>query len=223
MMLHRHDLLRVAPAAWDFMLASHPGLASLPLVADWARRERPVIVRRRMVGDYADGVPAALPLPPCHGKKRLAFGFPSVADTVVVPPVLLRDAVPTAPVLWRPTLDALLELGDAGGLTPRVFGALLWQHATGLPYLTARSDLDLLWPVADERTAISLVEGLLRLDADGPVRLDGELQLPDGMAVNWREVARSFADPRHELLVKTMDGVELRTRTRLFRTGKSPL
>ena len=70
---------------------------------------------------------------------------------------------------------------------------------------------------------LALVEGLSRLDADGPVRLDGELELPDGMAVNWREVAQSFADPCHELLVKSMDGVELRTWTRLFRTRKSPL
>ena len=222
MTLHRHDLLRVEPSAWDAMLACHPGLANLPLVADWARLERPVIVRRRMVGDYADGVPAALPLPPCYGKKRLAFGFPSSAAAVVAPPVLLRDAVPAAPTSWHPTLDALLELGAVSGTTPRVFGALLWQHATGLPYLTARSDLDLLWRVSDERTAISLAKGLVRLDADSPVRLDGELELSDGVAVNWREVARSFTDPDHELLVKTMDGVELRTRARLFRTGTWP-
>jgi phosphoribosyl-dephospho-CoA transferase len=141
---------------------------------------------------------------------------------VLVPPVLLRDALPAAPTSWHPTLDALLELGAVGGITPRVFGALLWQHATGLPYLTARSDLDLLWPVSDERTAISLVEGLERLDADGPVRLDGELELSDGVAVNWREVAQSFANPCHELLTKSMDGVELRTRAQLFRTRKWP-
>jgi phosphoribosyl-dephospho-CoA transferase len=222
MTLHRHDLLRVAPSAWDAMLACHPGLADLPLVADWARLGHPVIVRRRMVGDYADGVPAALPLPPCYGKKRLAFGFPSSAAAVVAPPVLLRDAVPAAPTSWHPTLHALLELGAVSGTTPRVFGALLWQHATGLPYLTARSDLDLLWRVSDERSAISLAKGLVRLDADSPVRLDGELELSDGVAVNWREVAQSFANPCHELLTKSMDGVELRTRAQLFRTRKWP-
>ena len=67
-MLRRHELLRVEPAAWDAMLRRHPGLADVPLVADWARHHRPVIVRRRMPGDLADGVPAALPLPPCHGR-----------------------------------------------------------------------------------------------------------------------------------------------------------
>jgi phosphoribosyl-dephospho-CoA transferase len=99
-----------------------------------------------------------------------------------------------------------------------VFGALLWEHATGLPYLSAQSDLDLLWSVSDEDTAAALVKGLDRLDRAGPIRLDGELTLPDGAAVNWRELEQGSAD----LLVKTMDGVEMRTRSALFRMGGSP-
>jgi phosphoribosyl-dephospho-CoA transferase len=104
-----------------------------------------------------------------------------------------------------------------------VFGALLWQYTTGLPYLSARSDLDLLWPTSDERTAFLLVERLLRLDAASSVRLDGELELPDGAGVNWRELAQTFAGRGDDLLVKTMDGVEVRTRAALFRTLVSPL
>lgn len=222
-MLRRHDLLRVKPATWQAILRCHPGLADLPLVADWALREWPVIVRRRMAGDLANGVPAAIPLPPSHGKRRLAFSFASGAAVVALPPVLLSDALRAAPAKWQPVAAALLELGEAVGMTPRVFGALLWQHATGLPYLTDRLDLDLLWFISDERTAALLVEGLLRLDADGPVRLDGELELPDGAAVNWRELAQSDANLGGEVLVKTMDGVELRTRAALFHTPVSLL
>jgi len=217
-MLRRHDLLRAEPLAWDAMLRCLPGLGNLPLVADWALREWPVIVRRRMAGDVAGNVPAALPLPPVHGKRRLAFSFSSGAAVVVLPPVLLRDAAPAAPTEWQPLIAALIDLGEAVGVTPRVFGALLWEHATGLPYLTARSDLDLLWSISDERSAALLVEGLLRLDAGGPIRLDGELELPDGAAVNWRELAQSVANQGDELLVKTMDGVEVRTKAGLFRT-----
>jgi phosphoribosyl-dephospho-CoA transferase len=137
--------------------------------------------------------------------------------------VLLCHAAQTAPAEWQPVIGALLDLGDAVGTAPRVFGALLWQHTTGLPYLSARSDLDLIWPISDERTALSLVARLLRLDAESPVRLDGELELPDGAGLNWRELAQSRADPSDELLVKTMDGVEMRTRAALFRTLVSPL
>jgi len=166
-------------------------------------------------------VPAALALPPSHGKLRLAFSFSSDAVVVALPRVLLREAAQAAPVKWQPVLVALLELGEAVRMTPRVFGALLWQHTTGLPYLTARSDLDLLWSISDERSAALLVEGLLHLDASSPVRLDGKLELADGAGVNWRELAQTVANTTAEVLVKTMDGVEVRTRAGLFRTPES--
>jgi phosphoribosyl-dephospho-CoA transferase len=38
------------------------------------------------------------------------------------------------------------------------------------------------------------VERLRQLDAASPVRLDGELQLPDGAGVNWRELAQNSDD-----------------------------
>jgi phosphoribosyl-dephospho-CoA transferase len=223
MRLRRHDLLRADPDAWDAMLRCHPGLGDLPLVADWARLGRPVIVRRRIAGDSLYGVPAALPLPPCLGKLRLAFSFSSDAAVVALPPVPLRDAAPAATVTWQPVLAALLDLGEAVEVAPHVFGALLWQHTTGLPYLTDRSDLDLLWSISNERSASLLVEGLRQLDANSPVRLDGELELADGAAVNWRELAQAAANPTAEVLVKTMDGVEVRTRAGLFRTAESLL
>ena len=205
------------------MLRCHPGLGDLPLVANWARLGRPVIVRRRIAGDSLYNVPAALPLPPGHGKLRLAFSFSSDAAVTALPPVPLRDAADAAPVKWQPVLAALLDLGEAVEITPRVFGALLWQHTTGLPYLTDRSDLDLLWSISDERSAALLVEGLLQLDATSPVRLDGELELADGAAVNWRELAQAVANATAEVLVKTMDGVEVRTRAGLFHTAESLL
>jgi phosphoribosyl-dephospho-CoA transferase len=221
MRLRRHDLLQADPAAWDAMLRCHPGLGDLPLVADWARLRRPVIVRRRIAGDSLDSVPAALPLPPCYGKLRLAFSFSSDEAVTALPPVPLRDAAHAAPAKWQPVIAGLLDLGETVAITPRLFGALLWQHTTGLPYLTDRSDLDLLWPISDERNAASLVEGLLQLDASSPVRLDGELELADGAAVNWRELAQTVANTTAEVLVKTMDGVEVRTRAGLFRTAES--
>jgi hypothetical protein len=53
------------------------------------------------------------------------------------------------------------------------------------------------------------------------VRLDGELELADGAGVNWRELAQAVANITPEVLVKTMDGVEVRTRAGLFRTPES--
>ena len=216
MALRRHDLLRPPPPAWDVMLRLHPQAAGLPLVADWARLGRPVIVRRRMTGDAADDIPAALPLPPAYGKQRIAFSFPASAGLKALPPITLHEVAQTAPTAWHTVVAALLDLGEALKAPPRVFGALLWEHATGLPYLSATSDLDLLWRVPDARTAAQLIEGLLRIDAGGPVRIDGELELPDGAGVNWRELGNAGSDPDGGVLVKTMDGVAFRPRAGLF-------
>ena len=82
--------------------------------------------------------------------------------------------------------------------------------------LVPLKSLYLLWSISDEQTAVLLVERLLKLEAEGPVRLDGELELPDGAGVNWREFAYN-SDQLGQVLVKTMDGVEARTKAGLFR------
>ena len=215
-MLQRHDLLRPGPAAWDAMLRTRPDLAELPLLADWARTGWPVIVRRRLPTDAVGDMPAAVPLPPSHGKRRIALGFPPGAGLAALPPVKLRDAAVDAPNGWQPVIASLVAAGEGAGMEPCVFGALLWQHVTGLPYLTARSDLDLLWPVSDQAAAERLVRTLTRLDAAGPIRLDGELVLPDGAGVNWREFIQAEGTAV-TVLAKTMDGVEVRPRAALFR------
>lgn len=220
-MLCRHDLLRADPVAWSAMLSDRPSLADLPLVADWARLGRPVIVRRRMAGDLVDSVPVGLPLPPSHGKRRLAFSLSSRAAVTALPPVLLSEAAPTAPAKWQPIISALLDLGEELNIAPCVFGALLWEHTTGLSYLTMQSDLDLLWPISDERTVLRLIDRLRRLDAESPVPLDGEMALPDGAGVNWRELAQTIEEENGDVLVKTMDVVELRPKHCLFRTPVS--
>ena len=215
-MLRRHDLLRPGPAAWDEMLQDRPELAAVPLLADWARVGRPVIVRRHLPGEELDMVPAAVPLPPSHGKLRVAVSFPPGAPLIALPPVPLREAASTAPGVWQRVIASLVAVGEEAGIEPCVFGALLWQHVTGLTYLTARSDLDLLWRVADEAAAERLVRTLTRLEAAGPVRLDGELLLPDAAGVNWREFARADGAAA-TILAKTMGGLEARPRAALFR------
>ncbi len=208
-MLRRHDLLRVTASGWDTMLRGHPTLADTPLVAGWAQQGFPVVVRRRLCADPADVLPAGLPLPPSHGKRRIAFTLP-LRKVLAMPPVLLRDAAATAPQEWQDVIAALLRLGDGLGVTPCVFGALMWEHVTGLPYLTTRSDLDLIWPVPDGPLPSRLLAELLRLDAASPVRLDGEIILPDGRAVNWREMAQASeagGPVPVDVLVKSMEGV----------------
>lgn len=200
----RHDLLTVAPAAWAALLAERPDLDGIPHLAGWAERGWPVIVRRRVPGEDAALVPAGLPLPPALGKRRIGL---ALAPSAIRPRpgLTLAAARAAAPAPWYPTLDALDALGRAHGRVPRVFGGLLWQALTGLAYLSPSSDLDLLWPGAADR---GFLEGLARIEAGAPMRLDGELLLDDGFGVNWREVLAAGPDAR--ILAKGLDRLDLR-------------
>jgi phosphoribosyl-dephospho-CoA transferase len=49
---------------------------------------------------------------------------------------------------------------------PRVFGAFAWQHLTGLHYVHARSDIDLLWRIDTAAQADALVARLQAWEAN---------------------------------------------------------
>ncbi len=215
-MLQRHDLLEVSEGAWETMLAERADLHNIPIVASWAARRWPVIARRPAECDPFGALTLGLPLPPSQGKRRLTFVLTAEAHVVKRPPVLLCDAASFAPRPWRATIQDTLALGETLGRLPHVFGALLWQAVTGLPYITQHSDLDLLWEVTDLHDATLLVEELRRLEVASPVRLDGELLLENGAGVHWQEVARSLQEPDRGMLVKSMRGVEMRFLHELF-------
>ena len=209
--LQRHDLVRVEPDAWREMLCERTDLAHLPGIAEWARRNWPVIVRRRLAGDPPGAVPAALCLLSLQGKRRIRLQLPVEAICERVAPYTLRSAREVVPPSWQPAVDALLDLANQTGIEPCLFGSMLWQRLTGLPYLSTTSDLDLLWriPFPAARAAVPLARRLAAVQARSPVRLDGEIILPDGAAANWREL--ELHGGVAEVLVKTRLGVELRS------------
>jgi phosphoribosyl-dephospho-CoA transferase len=185
-------------------------LAELPLVGSWADRGWPVIVRRRGEAEDPGLVPVGLPLPPAAGKRRIALLLPPDGVLQRSPPLLLRTAARVADPGWRPTIASLLALGASIGVEPSAFGSLLWQHQTGLTYLSPDSDLDVLWPVPPGFDVLSLVFSIAELQREAPLRIDGEVVFPDGSAVNWRELwmAHQAADPT-SVLAKTIEGVRL--------------
>lgn len=182
----------------------HPELAGEPIVAGWARAGRPLIVRRPGCSDAAGLIPLGLPLPPSHGKRRIAVSLAAADIVAFAPPPLLADAAAAAPAHWRETIDLLLQLLPE----TRTFGSLAWQHLTGLPYLTESSDLDLLWPLSSVRQAKTLPSDIARIAKQAPMRLDGEVTAPAG-GVQWRELTGTDED---EVLVKGPTGVASTTR-----------
>jgi len=99
-----------------------------------------------------------------------------------------------------------------------VFGAFAWQALTGLEYVHARSDIDLLWDVETAQDADALVAALQAWELRFGRRVDGELCLPDGGAVNWRE----FGGGSRQVLVKRVDGAGLELRSNLFGVAGLP-
>ncbi|MBR0736039.1 malonate decarboxylase holo-[acyl-carrier-protein] synthase [Bradyrhizobium liaoningense] len=207
----RHDLVFVNPQGWRAMLDPHGDLACDPLVLYWAELGWPTI-RRRALPSETDGLALGLPLPPSAGKKRLSF-LAGLDDIVAVArPPSLRETHASAPPCWRPTLDRLEELALRHSAPARVFGSLAWESMTGLDYVTASSDLDLLFETRPETDLDRLVADLAAIETEAPMRLDGELMRADGAAVNWRE----FSAGASELLVKCIDGATLLDRDRFI-------
>ena len=194
----RHRLVRIDPPAWATLLASRSDLAAEPLLVDWAARGWPLVVRRRAPGD-GDGLALGLPLPPCAGKRRIALTLAADAVVSAAPMPPLGDVIQAAPRAWWPTLRALQSSAARHDVRPRVFGSLAWQTLTGLVYLGADSDLDILWTLPRPARLGLFLDELAAIAARAPMRLDGELVRPDGAGVNWRELRDGGA----ELLVKT--------------------
>ncbi len=211
----RHDLVRVAPADWLAALARSDDFAALDggaraVVSGWATLGRPAIVRRRAEGEGPDALPLGVPLPPRLGKLRVAVSLPAGTAATRVPAPPLAAALAAAPPAWAAVGQALCDLGTAVEVAPRAFGALLWAALTRLDYLGPGSDLDLLWPVSAGTDLPRLLDGLRRIDGLGIVPIDGEILLPDGAGVQWRELARARGEPDGLVLVKAADGASLR-------------
>ena len=123
----------------------------------------------------------------------------------VAPPPTLQEARHAAPPLWQPTVDNLLDLATVASVELRVFGSLAWQWLTGLNYLTARSDLDLLFMSLPAANIPALLTKLAVVAACAPMRIDGEVVRADGNAAHWQELHAATG----EVLVKSLNAVSV--------------
>ena len=206
----RHELVCVASKFWSATLASKPMLAAIPYLPTWADRGWPLVVRRRMADDRPGWVPVGVPLPPSTGKQRIALAIPTEAVVERWPPPLLWTIRHAADSAWESTIHALVILGARHAIAPAAFGSLLWQHQTGLCYLSSRSDLDVLWRAHPGCEVGSLLAGVAAIERIAPMRIDGEVVFPDGNAVNWRELYLALNQDNHaEVLIKSIEGVRL--------------
>ncbi len=215
----RHDLLRIRPDAWRAVYAALPEPAKVEVLNSWAEHEYPFIIRRYLAGESHDRVPAGVPLPSYLGKQRIAISFAREEVACRVAPVTLDTASHLAPSAWSATISALLDLGKRYEVQPHVIGSLLWQHLTGLSYLTETSDLDLLWPCSG--VCRSFLQELGQIDRCSPIRLDGEVILANGSALNWRELHSCLEGTGvRTVLVKSMTGIHVEPAATILTCGQ---
>ena len=201
--LLRHTLVWIA--ADQEALLRHAD-DSRAIVANWLAWDRPLIMRRAegCLAAPAGWVALGLPLPPANGvKRRIAIAAPFSAIRCSAPPPLLRDVIAHAPIAWRVALEDLLRRADACGIALRVFGSAAWQALTGLPYVTAQSDLDLLWRPGDAAQLAAGVALLADWERASGARADGEILFGDDVAVAWREWQQARQNGNAQVLVKS--------------------
>ena len=180
-MFSRHDLVWLTGDGWDAARESAlPGHHAA--IEQWRREDWPAIVRRADAG-LAEGqvsLGIALPPGPDGAKGRIALNIDKSDIARTSPALALAVAAEAAPESWRPALEAL-----SAGMSLRAYGSLAMQAITGQSYLTAASDIDLLFFPSD---AAELRDGLALLARFAEVLpLDGEIVFPSGDAVAWKE------------------------------------
>jgi phosphoribosyl-dephospho-CoA transferase len=214
--LHRHQLVRLTDEGWRSVLQQPWDASARACLAYWSTHRLPLVVTQQPPSGSASdhhrtGATLALGLaaPLCWQRRRIALcvlqrhvawfdEFPRAEEIApLLPP-------PTRPA-WRALCASLAALGARA----RVYGSHGWQHASGLAYLRAGSDVDLWTAVADDDQADAVVALLQGFGDAHARRLDGELLFPDGRAVAWREWQPWRSGRTLAILCKTLQGAAL--------------
>jgi phosphoribosyl-dephospho-CoA transferase len=203
----RHTLIWPAASERARLRAEASDEQARSALDQWCARDWPLVARRNDERAPAGGVAAGLPLPPSHGKSRLAFHLPGAGIAYCAPPLTLGAVARALPPAWQRPLAALDDAARKAQVSLSVFGSAAWQAITGLAYLHDDSDVDLLFRPANMDEIGFVVSLYERWERDTRRRIDGEILFPDDDAVAWREWA--CADRGECVLAKNIDGVML--------------
>lgn len=201
--LRRHDLVWLDPAV-DVERLGVPAEHRAE-VADWLRRRRPLVVARHDAHPHSARL--GFTLPGTGPRQRREVRAPRAAIVAHEPPPLVESVLDAAPGAWRAPLSALASALREVGLAPRIYGSLVTQAYTGAICVRPGSDADVLIDCASRAEALAALAVLDR-HGDGPPRVDGELRMPNGWAVAWRELASALAGGGR-VLAKADTGVQL--------------
>jgi phosphoribosyl-dephospho-CoA transferase len=212
MMFARHDLAWLSREGWEAVRrAALP--AHVPAIDQWCQDGWPATVRRQDVGILPDQVCLGM-TPPCEqqGEPRVRISLTCLQGHIerISRPLDLHAVEAAVPGRWKADWRSLQAAVAAERLDIRVFGSLAMQAVTGRPYLTGRSDIDLLFsPASHEQldAGMDLLTHCVKI-----LPLDGEVVFPSGRAVAWKEWHQaSLCGGPGRVLAKRLDAVGLHT------------
>ncbi|HWX03898.1 malonate decarboxylase holo-[acyl-carrier-protein] synthase [Collimonas sp.] len=213
--LTRHSLAWLSAEGWQraALAATADKQATL---ARWQQEDWPLVLRRRAADTPPDELCLGLALPPDGNgdKARIPLQVQLTDVQRFAEPLTLRQALAHMPSGWSGPLRAFA--GDClhSGIALRLYGSWAWQILTRQSYVTANSDIDLLFT---PRNASEFSRGMALLAQHAArLPLDGEVIFPDGHAVAWKECwqalqAGAEVGAAARVLVKTESAVQLRT------------
>jgi phosphoribosyl-dephospho-CoA transferase len=203
---HRHEWVFLSDD-WRRKIATPLSAEDEEALARWTAAGRPLVVARGREGDAPDLLRLGLALP---GKRRA--GLALAAETVARGrrPLLFREVVEIGAALWPEAMRELATMIAEVAPDTRVFGSLAWQFFAADPaliYVRRDSDIDLLLAGVPLGELAGMIALLQECEGRWPApRLDGEIALPGGEFVSWRE----FAARPNRILVKGARRVSLR-------------
>lgn len=207
-MFCRHNRVWLSVSGWQRACAA-TSKAHLPELEPWAAKDWPLVVRRSESALSADSIGLGLALPP-DAQTGLKTRIPLTVYLNDIarhePPLTLAAVASAIPPAWQGAYTDLTHDFIDAQLELRVYGSVALQTITGLLYLTATSDIDVLFY---PRTHAQLQQGLhlLQTYAQG-LPLDGEIVFPSGRAVAWKEWAAAVGSS-HKVMVKSMTNLNL--------------
>lgn len=212
--MRRHDRVYLRPGAGHGFPGAMVSPAIRAAVAAWIADGRPLVAARQAEDCPELLLGLSLPLAMARQRVALLVHADDIAD--VRPPLGLGDCLGGQGASEQSILLTLERTLQQAGIGLGVFGSLAWEVLSGEAYRHPESDIDVICDIANRVQLETALAALTEAAEALPCRLDGELRLPGGDAVAWRELATTYGDRRRSVLVKGEHRVALKSLTDLL-------